>query len=61
MMPRPNRPGLTRDPQGKGSFSSTGIYGDPTLANREKGRIIVEATIKEIIKQIEDLLALKIE
>ncbi len=59
--PRPDRPGLTRDPQGKGSFSSTGIYGDPTLANREKGRIIVEATIKEIIKQIEDLLALKID
>jgi len=59
--PRPDRPGLTRDRHGKGSFSSTGTYGDPTLASREKGRIIVEATIKEIVKQIEDLLALKID
>lgn len=58
---RPGRPGLTRDPHGKGSFSATGIYGDPTLATREKGRIIVETTIAEIVKQIESLLALKTE
>ena len=58
---RPNRPGLTRDPKGKGSYSSTGIYGDPTLASREKGRVIVEATVAEIVKQIEELLAFKID
>ena len=38
--PRPNRPGLSRDPEGKGSYSPTGIWGDPTLASREKGKII---------------------
>jgi len=58
---RPNRPGLTRDPKGKGSFSATGIYGDPTLASWEKGRIIVEATVVEILKQIEELLAFRID
>lgn len=57
--PRPNRPGLSRDPKGKGSYSPTGIWGDPTLATKEKGRIIVEATIKEIIKQINALIELK--
>jgi creatinine amidohydrolase len=59
--PRPNRPGLTRNPKGKGSFSATGIYGDPTLATREKGKIIVEATVEEIVKQIQTLLAWEIE
>jgi len=59
--PRPNRRGLTRNPEGKGHFSPTGIWGDPTLASREKGEIIVEATIKEIIKQIQELIALKVD
>ncbi len=58
---RPNRRGLTRDPEGKGHYSPTGIWGDPTLASREKGKIIVEATIKEIIRQVNELIALKIE
>jgi len=56
---RPNRKGLTRNPEGTGVFSPTGIWGDPTLATREKGRIIVEMTVKEIVKQIEDLKAIK--
>ena len=59
--PRPNRRGLTRDPDGAGHYSPTGIWGDPTLASREKGEIIVEATIREIIKQIQDLIAFKLE
>ena len=29
---------LTRDPHGKGTYSPTGAWGDPTLATREKGR-----------------------
>jgi creatinine amidohydrolase len=57
--PRPNRKGLTRDPQGAGVYSPTGIWGDPTLATREKGRIIVETTVGEIIKQITELRAHK--
>lgn len=52
---RPNRIGLTRNPQGKESYSSTGIWGDPTLATREKGRIITEIIIDEIVDQIEQL------
>jgi creatinine amidohydrolase len=59
--PRPNRPGLSRDPQGKGSYSPTGIWGDPTLASREKGRIIVEHTVSEIVKQVRELIALEWE
>jgi creatinine amidohydrolase len=59
--PRPNRPGLTRDPKGRGSYSSTGIWGDPTLATREKGRVIVEHTVTEIIKQVKELIELKLE
>jgi len=58
---RPNRRGLTRDPEGAGHYSPTGIWGDPTLATKEKGKIIVEATIDEIVKQIKDLIALKID
>jgi creatinine amidohydrolase len=56
---RPNRKGLTRNPQGAGVYSPTGIWGDPTLATREKGRIIVETTVEEIVKQIAELRAIK--
>lgn len=47
--------GLTRDPQGPGTYSATGIWGDPTLATREKGRIVVEASVEEIVAEIEAL------
>jgi creatinine amidohydrolase/Fe(II)-dependent formamide hydrolase-like protein len=50
---------LTRDPQGAGNYSPTGVYGDPTLATREKGRVIVEATVCEIVRQVRELMALK--
>lgn len=55
---RPNRRGLTRDPEGPGHYSPTGIWGDPTLATREKGEIIVETTIKEIIGEVRALIDL---
>ncbi len=58
---RPHRRGLTRDPEGQGHYSPTGIWGDPTLATKEKGKIIVETTIKEIVKQIKELDALQLE
>ncbi|MGD9346781.1 MAG: creatininase family protein [Candidatus Aminicenantes bacterium] len=56
--PRPNRRGLTRDPEGSGHYSPTGIWGDPTLATREKGEIIVETTVKEIVREVQALIDL---
>ncbi|MFX1516671.1 MAG: creatininase family protein [Promethearchaeota archaeon] len=53
---RPNRKGLTRDPSGNGTYSPTGIYGDPTLATREKGKVIVDSMISAIIKQIKSMI-----
>jgi creatinine amidohydrolase len=58
---RPDRRGLTRNPEGSGHYSPTGIWGDPTLATLEKGEIIVETTVKEIIKEVQDLIDLEIE
>ena len=59
--PRPGRKGLTRNPEGKGTYSKTGIWGDPTLATREKGRIVVEATVQAIVGQVRDLIKLKLD
>lgn len=51
-----DQPGpLTRDPKGKGLYSPTGAWGDPTLATREKGRTVVESNVATILKDIEDL------
>ena len=58
---RPNRPGLSRRPEGKGSYSPTGIWGDPTRATREKGRIIVEHTVSEIVKDVRELISLDLD
>jgi creatinine amidohydrolase len=52
----PNQPGgLTRDPKGKGTYSPTGAWGDPTLASREKGQAVVESLVTTILKDIDDL------
>jgi creatinine amidohydrolase len=52
----PNQPGgLTRDPHGKGTYSPTGAWGDPTLATREKGQAVTESLVATILKAIEDL------
>jgi creatinine amidohydrolase len=58
---RPNRRGLTRDPAGEEHYSPTGIWGDPTLATREKGRIIVENTVSAIVEQVKKLIAMKVD
>jgi creatinine amidohydrolase len=58
---RPNRKGLTRDPEGEEHYSPTGIWGDPTLASREKGKIIVEHTVSAIVKQVRELIVLKLD
>jgi creatinine amidohydrolase len=49
--------GLTRDPKGQGSYSPSGVFGDPTLATREKGRVVVEALVSAVVKDIEQLRA----
>jgi creatinine amidohydrolase len=51
-----DQPGpLTRDPRGKGTYSPTGAWGDPTLATREKGQAIVESLFASILKDIDEL------
>jgi creatinine amidohydrolase len=57
--PRPGRHGLTRDPDGAGTYSPSGVYGDPTLATREKGKVIVETTVREIVRHVRELISLK--
>jgi creatinine amidohydrolase len=47
--------GLTRTPDGPGVYSPTGVWGDATLATREKGRVVVEATVESILRDIEAL------
>lgn len=49
--------GLTRDPKGSGTYSPTGIWGDATLATKEKGRKVTEFLVAAILKEIEDLRA----
>jgi len=51
-----NKPGgLTRDPNGNGTYCPTGAWGDPTLATREKGRIVVEEEVAATLKEIDKL------
>ena len=42
-------------PANIGVFSPSGVYGDPTLATREKGRRITEAVVDAALKDIERL------
>lgn len=53
----PDRPGgLTRDPTGEtGVYSPTGAYGDPTLATRDKGEIVVEGMVQYLVQQVQSL------
>ena len=50
--------GLTRDPDNTdaGVYSESGVYGDPTLATREKGRILTENLIETIKREIRELI-----
>ena len=40
---------------GSGEQAATGVYGDPTLATREKGEAIVEAMVTGILQEIDAL------
>lgn len=48
-------PPLTRQPSGRGTYSPTGIWGDPTLATRAKGQVIVEGLVRTMLDDIEAL------
>lgn len=50
-----NERGLTRNPNGRGVYSATGIYGDATLATKAKGEQITKALVAGVLKDIEDL------
>jgi creatinine amidohydrolase len=55
----PGQGGLTRDPKAEGkTYSPSGVFGDATLATREKGRILTEALVEAIL---EDIAALRKE
>ncbi|MDH5589707.1 MAG: creatininase family protein [Gemmatimonadota bacterium] len=47
--------GLTRRADGTGTFSESGVWGDATLATVEKGRIVVEATVEGILRDLDML------
>jgi len=48
--------GLTRDPKSTTStYSASGVWGDATLATREKGKIVTEAMVAQILSDIEKL------
>jgi creatinine amidohydrolase len=49
------KPGFSRTPEGPGHYSRTGIWGDPTLATREKGERYVEEMVRGILADLEDL------
>lgn len=46
---------LTRQQGAAGTFSRSGIWGDPTLATAAKGRVVVEALVAGIAKDLEEL------
>lgn len=51
--------GLTRDPNKPGTYSASGIWGDATLATREKGEIMAKAMLAGMRHEIEELRAAK--
>jgi creatinine amidohydrolase len=52
----PGAGGLTRDPSKSGmTYSTSGVFGDATLATKEKGKLVTEALVEAIVGQIEDL------
>lgn len=56
-IPAVDGPGpLTLDPNNRnGRYSPTGIYGDATLASKEKGKIVIEAMVEGINREINTL------
>jgi len=48
---------LTRTPQGEGKYSPSGVWGDPTLATREKGEAVVAALVDALVRDVDELRA----
>jgi creatinine amidohydrolase len=46
---------LRRNPSSEGTYSPTGIFGDATLATRAKGEVLVEAMVRGILAEIDNL------
>ena len=55
--PRSTPFALTRRAGGTGTYSPTGIWGDPTLATAQKGRVFTDALIAGILEDIAALRA----
>jgi creatinine amidohydrolase len=55
----PSRGRLVRDSTQAGTYSATGIWGDPTLATREKGEKVTEALVAGILRDIQQLRLLR--
>jgi creatinine amidohydrolase len=53
--PSPGPLMLTRRRGAAGTFSESGVWGDPTLATREKGHVVVEALVTALLGDIERL------
>jgi creatinine amidohydrolase len=52
----PGKGGLTRDPKAEGkTYSPSGVFGDATLATREKGKVVTEGLVEAILREVEDL------
>ena len=51
------KPGFSRTPDGPGHYSASGVWGDATLATREKGEKVVEHMVAGILAEIEALRA----
>jgi creatinine amidohydrolase len=47
--------GLTRDPKGEGTYSESGVFGDATLATREKGERLVEGLVAAVLREVEEV------
>ena len=39
-------------------YSLTGVYGDTTIATREKGKILTDTLVEEILNQVTNLIEL---
>lgn len=46
---------LTRTRGSSGTYSESGVWGDPTLATREKGRLVVESLVSAMVQEIDAL------
>lgn len=46
---------LTRTRGAAGTYSASGVWGDPTLATRDKGRVITEGLVTSILGDIESV------